>query len=300
MRSVSGGTAWDEGRFDGRHRARSILFGRMYEDPAIEAEVFPPGGRVLSIASAGCTARALAERHEVVAVDINPVQLAYAARRLAGAPAEVGTAERLLAAFRLLLPFAGVKRGELEEFLALDRPDEQIELWNRRLCTRRFRLGLEALLSVTGLRLVYASPFLDVLPRRFGRALLRRLERGFAIHPNRTNPYARALFVGESASDTGGPAKNAIELVCSDAALYLEGEPAGRFTGFTLSNILDGATAAYRARLLAAVRRASSPDGVVVLRSFAEPRRRATENLAARDRSMIWGAVRVTRARALQ
>jgi len=268
----------------------------MYEDPAIEAEAFPPGGRVLSIASAGCTARALAERHEVVAVDINPAQLAYARRRLAGAPAEEGAAEKLMGAFRRLLPLAGLGRSDLDEFLAMDRPDEQLEVWNRRLCTRRFRLGLDALLSVAGLRAVYASPFLGVLPPRFGRVLLGRLERGFAVHPNRTNPYARALFVGQPPSPAFGAAKGAIELVCRDAASYLEGQPAGSFSGFTLSNILDGATAGYRKRLSAAVKRASTSDGVVVLRSFGEPDRRAPDDRAACDRSMIWGTVRVASA----
>ena len=175
-------------------------------------------------------------------------------------------------------------RAELDAFLAMDRPDEQIEVWNRRLCTRRFRLGVEALLSVTGLRAVYASPFLAILPPRFGRVLLGRLERGFAIHPNRTNPYARALFLGEAPSRADGPATGAIELVCSDAASYLEGQPAGSFSGFTLSNILDGATAGYRERLFAALKRASAKGGVVVLRSFGEPAGRPADDRAARDR----------------
>jgi hypothetical protein len=292
-------TAWERGRFDGATGdAKAILFGRMYEDPTIEEEAFPAGGRVLSIASAGCTARALAERHDVVAVDINPVQLAYARRRLAGAPAEVGTAERVMAAFRRLLPLAGVRRADLEDFLALSRPEEQVERWRARLCTRRFRVGLDALLSVAGLRVFYASPFLDGLPPRFGRVLLARLERGFAAHPNRTNPYARALFLGEAARDDG-PAPRPIELVCADAAAYLDAQPRGSFSGITLSNILDGAGAAYRARLLAAVKRAATPDGVVVWRSFGEPSRDTPDDAAARDRSMIWGVVRVARARGL-
>jgi hypothetical protein len=43
-----------------RGRSSQLLFGAMYEDPAIELEAFPPQSRVFSIASAGCTARALA------------------------------------------------------------------------------------------------------------------------------------------------------------------------------------------------------------------------------------------------
>jgi hypothetical protein len=194
---------------------------------------------------------------------------------------------------------AGIGRAELEAFLDLDRPAEQAEVWARRICTRRFRLGVEALLSVTGLRAVYASPFLRDLPRGFGRVLLERFARGFATHPNRTNPYARALFLGEPPGDGAAPARGAIELVRADAASFLEGQPSGSFSGFTLSNILDGASLAYRRRLFAAVKRASTAGGMVVLRSFAEPAAPAPENRAARDRSMIWGMVNVARTSAL-
>ncbi|WP_354644728.1 DUF3419 family protein [Kitasatospora camelliae] len=97
------GTPWSEGRLlagpAGRPR---ILFGRMYEDPAVELAAFPPGSRVLCIASAGDTAAALAAAgHEVTALDLNPAQLAYARARLeGGAPARTGTAERLTGATR--------------------------------------------------------------------------------------------------------------------------------------------------------------------------------------------------------
>ena len=288
------GTAWDQGRFDRRGGPRAVLFGRMYEDPRIEAEAFAPGGRVFCIASAGDTARALAARHDaVVAADINPVQLEYARARLAGAPAREGSAERVMGFLRRLVPLVGWSRAELLSFLDLDDPAAQAEVWRSRLCTRRFRLGLDALMSVAGLRAVYASPFLGGLPPRFGRVLLARMERGFAAHPNRDNPYARALLLGEPAPD--GPAVPAgkIELACSDAASYLEAQPPASFSGFTLSNILDGASAGYRERLHAAVRRAATPGARVVLRSFGEPHEPTDANRAAHDRSMIWGIVRV-------
>ena len=48
-------TAWKAGRFDARVGPKQILFGRMYEDAAIERAAFRPGGRVFCIASAGCT-----------------------------------------------------------------------------------------------------------------------------------------------------------------------------------------------------------------------------------------------------
>ncbi len=91
-------TAWQSGRFRAaRAGPRKLLFGCMYEDAAIELRVFQPGGRIFCIASAGCTAMKLAARHTVVAVDINPVQVAYVQERLAR-PAQVqrGSAERIL------------------------------------------------------------------------------------------------------------------------------------------------------------------------------------------------------------
>jgi hypothetical protein len=39
-------TPWETGRFDTRKDARRLLFGRMYEDTAIERAAFAPGSRV--------------------------------------------------------------------------------------------------------------------------------------------------------------------------------------------------------------------------------------------------------------
>ena len=47
---------WERGRFDAAKGTGSILFGRMYEDASIELSAFRPEGRILCIASAGCTA----------------------------------------------------------------------------------------------------------------------------------------------------------------------------------------------------------------------------------------------------
>ena len=60
MRPESGETPWAAGRFDRRARPRRILFGHMYEDPAIELLAFPPSSRVFCIASAGDMALELA------------------------------------------------------------------------------------------------------------------------------------------------------------------------------------------------------------------------------------------------
>ena len=292
-------TPWEAGRFDHHGGPKKILFGRMYEDPSIEEGALGRGGRVFCIASAGCTAIRLAERHDVVAVDINPVQLSYAKRRLAGEPMQIGTAERIMSVGRALLPLAGWRRRTVQDFLDLADPAEQIEFWNRRLNTMAFRIGFDVMFSLTGLRALYASPFLEILPPHFGRVMRGRMERCFRTHPNRSNPYARALLLGELSPEPRPVAAHAIQLVLSDAASYLESCAPGSFDGFTLSNVLDGAGAGYHDRLFAAVKRAGTRDSIVVLRSFAEPTEQAATNQAARDRSMLWGIVDVRPASAL-
>jgi len=289
----SASTPWERGRFDARSGPKKVLFGQMYEDTAIELATFAPGGRVLCIASAACTAIALAPRHPVIAVDINPDQLAYAEARIAGAPAIRGTAERVMAFGRTFAPLVGWSARRLGAFLDLDDPSAQLAFWRQHLDTRRFRAGLDALLSVTALRAVYASPFLGFLPRHLGAVMRGRMERCFARHPNRHNPYARALLLGELVAEPPPPPPGRISLVHADAAAWLEAAPAGSVDGFTLSNILDGAEPPYRARLLAAVRHAAAPNAPVVLRSFAEPAQATATNRAADDRSMLWGIVDV-------
>ena len=292
-------TVWERGRFDARGGPGKVLFGRMYEDASIELGAFRPGGRVLCIASAGCTAMALAPRHEVVAVDINPVQLAYAERRFAGYHGARGNAERVMAFGRSFAPLAGWWPSRVRAFLDLEDPAAQTAYWRQHLDTARFRIALDGLFSLTALRAVYASPFLDFLPPRLGAVMRARMERCFARHPNRSNPYARALLMGELAQASPPPEAKDIRLVHADAAAFLEREPAESFGGFALSNILDGADAAYERRLIAAVKRAAAPGAYVVLRSFREVQAPLSTNRAADDRAMLWGIVDVRSAAAL-
>ena len=286
-------TVWQRGRLDARVGPRQVLFGRMYEDAAIELDAFRPGSRVLCIASAGCTAMKLAPHHEVVAVDINPVQLAYAERRFDGDPGFRGRAERIMDFMRFFGPVAGWWPSRVRAFLELDDPAEQMEYWRRRLNTWRFRTSVDALFSVTALRSVYAPRFLDFLPNRLGSVMRGRMERCFERHPNRTNLYARSLLLGELSSEPPPPQAKDVRLVQADAAAFLEHEPAASFDGFTLSNILDGVDDAYRQRLLAAVKRAAAPGAVTVLRSFGNADAGSPTNRAADDRAMLWGSVLV-------
>jgi S-adenosylmethionine:diacylglycerol 3-amino-3-carboxypropyl transferase len=292
-------TAWQNGRFRARTGPRRLLFGCMYEDAQIELRAFQPGGRIFCIASAGCTALKLAAHHTVIAVDINPVQLAYVQQRLGGRAAQRGSAERILAFARTLGPLAGWDRQRIQTFLDLDDPPQQIVYWRRHLDTRRFRAAFSFLFSRLVLRSVYSAAFLNGLPPNFGTVLRSRMERCFAVHPNCCNPYAHALLLGHmpptpDAADVGN-----IQLRHADAADFLERQPAESFTGFSLSNILDGTNAAYVRRLLAAVKHAAAPGAIVVLRSFHEPQCATATNHAAEDRAMLWGIVDVRQASAL-
>ena len=192
------------------------------------------------IASAGCTAMKLAPHHEVVAVDINPVQLAYAERRFDGDPGFRGRAERIMDFMRFFGPIAGWWPSRVRAFLELDDPAEQMDYWQRELNTWRFRTSIDALFSVTALRSVYAPRFLDFLPKKLGAVMRGRMERCFERHPNRTNLYARSLLLGELSSEPPPPQAKEVRLVHADAAEFLENEAPASFDGFTLSNILDG------------------------------------------------------------
>jgi S-adenosylmethionine:diacylglycerol 3-amino-3-carboxypropyl transferase len=187
----------------------------------------------------------------------------------------------------------------VRRFLDLDDPAEQVRYWQRHLDTRRFRLAVDALFSLAALRTAYAASFLDFLPPRLGGVMRSRLERCIARHPNAANPYARALLLGELPDAPVPPQARDIRFVQADAARFLESAAPGSFDGFALSNILDGASAAYARRLLAGVKRAAAPQACVVLRSFRSPGKSPAGDQAAEDRSMLWGVVGVSPARLL-
>ena len=285
-------TPWRRGPF--RAPQRGLTFGTTYEDSSIELRAFKSRSRVFCIAGAGCTARALAAAgHEVTAVDINPVQLAYVERRAAGEPPRTGAVECLMALGRKFAVLAGWSRTRLADFLSLENPAEQLEYWDQRLDTRTWRLVIDGLLGPRLIGLCYAGPFVESLPRDFGKQLRHRLRRGWASHSNRHNPYAASLLLGTPAVEPGAP-EHPIHFVCADAAESLEGCLPASFDAFALSNIADGAPSGYLRRLRAAMEHAAVPGAVVVTRSFAEPVAHTTANWAALDRSLLWGAVEVS------
>ncbi|MFY9729117.1 MAG: hypothetical protein WAK24_00815 [Candidatus Acidiferrales bacterium] len=288
-------TAWQVGRLGAPRGPHRLLFGSMYEDAEIESTAFQGRGRVFCIASAGATALRLADEHEVVACDLNPAQLAYAERRAAGGPFELGDAERAMNFARAFMPLVGWRASILRAFLALSDVTEQVAFWRTLLDTRRFRASFDALMSPAILSAVYAPQFLSFLPSKFGLVLRRRMERCFAKHPNATNPYARPLLLGESNHQPPQKLFH-IEFVLADAASYLESCPPGFFDAFSLSNILDGAAPSYRDKLSHAVRHAATNNALVVLRSFREPSPKLAKNYARSDRAMLWGTVDVRSA----
>jgi S-adenosylmethionine:diacylglycerol 3-amino-3-carboxypropyl transferase len=286
-------TPWRRGPF--RAPQRGLTFGTTYEDSSIELRAFNPRSRVFCIAGAGCTARALAAAgHEVTAVDINPRQLAYARSRAAGEPPQMGTVERLMALGRASAVLVGWSHRNLTDFLNLSAPAEQLEYWDHRLDTRIWHVVLDTLLTPHLLGLCYSGPFIESLPRDFGKQLRHRLRRGWASHSNRHNPYAALLLLGTPPVEPGAP-KSPINFVCADAADFLEGCLPASFDAFALSNIRDGAPSSYLRRLRGAMEHAATPGAVVVTRSFAEPRDSTAANCAALDRSLLWGVVEVSR-----
>jgi S-adenosylmethionine:diacylglycerol 3-amino-3-carboxypropyl transferase len=282
-------TPWRSGPF--RVQAHRLLFGQTYEDCGIELRAFKPQSRVFAISGAGYTARALAAAgHRVTAVDIDPDQLAYAKSRAEGGPGRAGVAERLLAFGRGMARLAGWTQRKLVEFLDLSDCARQIEYWDERLDTPIWRAAVDTLIAPRLLGLCYAAPLAASVPDEFGRRIRQRLRRGWAGHPNRSNPYAAALMLGTAQVDPG-PSATPIQFVCADAAEFLESCPPSTYDAFALSNIGDGASQEYLLRLRNAAEHAAAPNAVVVSRTFAEPRPDTTTNWAALDRSMLWGGV---------
>lgn len=275
-------------------RDAGLMFGRMFEDWSVEARLFPPGGRVFCIASAGCTAIALAARgHDVTAVDLNPAQVAFVRARLQGAASAEGSVDRLMSRARQAMRLIGWTKTMVRDFLSLEDLDAQGRFWRSHLDTWRWRAALAGLLNPMTLKVFFPTPLARAVPAGFARILRHRFERGFSTHPNRTNPYVRFLLLGESPEAVSAPL-GSVNVVEAGAAEYLEACPAQSFDAFTLSNILDTADSNDARRLGAAIQRAARPGAVTVLRSFAEPATRDEDGWARQDRALLWGSITVT------
>lgn len=266
----------------------------MYEDPAIELQAFRDQPRVLAVASAGDTALALARAgHLVTAVDINPAQAAYASDRVGGGPPRRGQADRLLALGRLSLRPAGWTRSRLDALAAMtDRPSQVVE-W-RHLTSGLSGAALRALFAPAMLRLGYRADFARSAAS-LHRQLPRRIERGMTVHANASNPWARLLLTGawpERPEAPGiGTGPGSVVVHVDDVASHLEAVPSGTYDALALSNVLDGAPAHERSRLVAAARHAGAPGAVVVLRTLLRAPDASAAATAATDRALIWGGI---------
>lgn len=287
-------TLWQQGPL---RRGNRLIFGRMFEDCSIECSQFSPGGKIFCIASAGCTALALCSQgRRVDLVDINPAQIEYVRMRTGGGAMRDGTVDRILGALRsVFIPLVGTDR--VREFLMLRDPEQQWDYYRSHFTNMWLRRCLDLAVNKAMLSLLYRRHFARVVPRSFARVLRSRFERCIRMHPNRTNPYLWNLLLGGSPEASISPAPITIppREYCADAAAFLESCPEQSYDGFSLSNILDGADAAYRERLWRAIDRAAAPGAVVILRSLDEPANAVEDRNAVMDRSMLWGSIRIDR-----
>jgi len=288
-------TPWAGGHFDRRRGAPRLLFGRTFEDPAIEQSLFPSSGTVLCIASAGDTARALAgPGRRVIAVDVNPTQIHEVRRRLAGHAPRPGSADRLLGVGRAALRPAGWTPERLRELCALDDGDAQVQQWSG-LVSTPVRLLVRSLLSRRVLRLAYGPSFATLTPPRFGDVVLDRMGSRIGLVPSRENPWLSLVLTGQWPRPEPWVDPAHIDLRTGDVATILEALEPGSLDGISLSNVLDGPGPAYAERLLSAAHTAARAGAPIVLRTFLDPEDAAGDRLAARDRSLLWGAIDVIR-----
>ncbi|GID09954.1 DUF3419 family protein [Actinocatenispora rupis] len=292
-----GDTAWRAGWLTAGRGAR-LLFGRTYEDPAVELAAFGAPCRVLAVASAGDTAAALAAAgHRVTAIDINPVQLRYAERRLAGAAPRDGQAERLLAAGRTVLRTLAPewRPARLAPFLRLRDPDRQVAWWDGRLDGTALRLALRPLrLAAPVVRPALAA----ALPPRFDDVLRDRLRDTLSRHPNADNTWLRRLLLGPGTAPLIAPVDR---FVPGDLVAHLAAGPPDRYDAVALSNIADGAGVHFGQRLADALRHGVRRGGRVVLRSFGTtvplPADLGWRDVTGSERCPLWGVVSVGEVR---
>lgn len=295
---VSGNPWRSAGR---RGDGERILFGVSYEDERIELDAFADARRVCVVATSGeVVAACAAAGLEVVAVDFNPAQLAYARERVAGGPTRRGSAQLVMDTLRQGLTAvapAWRPRHLISHLLHDDGPAAR-QYWDEALDSRAFRAVVKASLQ-PGLRLgVLARPELfGFLPPRFHRVIRERIADGLERHGMAGNRFAWRLLAGRELPGWHLPEvdQEAITWQLADVADHLESVPEGSYDGVSLSNVVDGVPRHFGRRLLTAARRAVRRGGPIVWRTFSDPGLPGPGR-AAEESAMVWGQVQVEAA----
>lgn len=294
-------SARQRGRASARPRQR-LLHGWDWADARIELEELRPGSRVLASAGSGEVVAALAAAgHSVSAIASNRTQLEYARRRVAGAPFEPGSAERLFDLGRGMIRAASPawSRRRMRQFLQEDDPLRAAEQWKERLDNRTLASILKTMLGPAGtLSALVLRDFATPLPPHFDEAIRGRIGRALRKHAPSGNPFAWRLLLGEELPGHRMPEVDpeAIRWVEEPLLDHLERSEAGSYDAITISNVIDGAEERWVRDLRKAAMRALVPGGPLIARSLATTMDDDAAKRARRDRAMLWGSIVVHRS----
>lgn len=297
---------------------RGLPFAQVREDAEVELFVASqrPIEHGLIIASAGCTALALAHRGgHWTALDSNPAQIELC-RHKAGLLAKgdrqailpllrQGRVDRMLDGLACLYRYGLFRDARVREFLNLNDLAAQRQhfdrYWDGRLWRSCFGLAIGQPLFF--LRWFFGS-LTDSFPPELAAHIRQEVEAALLRSPARQNLYLWQLFLGqyppgvwpaylrELPLNLGG-----LEWLQGDLLEWLEAQPSGSLDFFGLSNVPELATAAEVARLGRAVTRVARPGAMVVLRRILPRSYRAelgeglsfAEALSARARELERG-----------
>ena len=178
-----------------------------------------PARRIFCIASAGCTAMALATRHR-----------GHRRRHQSGAAPYAEAARRRRPEAASVPPSAssasaagasafGWRRRTLASFLALEHPVDQMAFWNRHLNSAAFGWPVETLLSVASAALRLCLAFPRSPAASFWSRASRRVSNAVGRHtPTGQIRMLTRCSLGDRSSDDARPAVKRSVSSCADAA----------------------------------------------------------------------------------